>query len=348
MIQESMRARWRGILDAGTLLTHTKGSPMEYRRLGGSGLKVSAISLGAWLTYGSSRVEFEAAEQCIRAAIENGINFIDVADIYARGQAEETVGKVIKDYQRSDLVISTKAYWPMSDNVNDRGLSRKHIFESVEKSLKRFNIDYIDIFFCHRYDDESPTEETVRAIDDLIRQGKIMYWGTSMWSAANIAEAVGIAQATGCYRPVTEQPIYNMLDREQVEGDVEMTCGQHGIGLVVWSPLAQGVLTGKYNDGIPEDSRASAIEWVKEQLTDDRVERARKLTALANEMGTTTASLALAWVLKNPVVSSAITGATKPHHVTENIKALNVEITPEINAKIEDILDNKPEITRHN
>jgi aryl-alcohol dehydrogenase-like predicted oxidoreductase len=152
---------------------------MEYRRLGKSGLKVSAISLGAWLTYGSDSVAFEAAEACIRTAIENGVNFIDVADAYARGEAEKTVGRIVKDFQRSDLVISTKAYWSMSDNINDRGLSRKHIFESVEKSLKRFDVDYIDIFFCHRYDDESPTEETVRALSDLIRQGKILYWGTS-------------------------------------------------------------------------------------------------------------------------------------------------------------------------
>lgn len=323
---------------------------MEYRRLGSAGVKVSAISLGAWLTYGSSRVEFEAAENCIHKAIELGVNFIDVADIYAMGQAEITVGKVLKNYKRSDLVVSTKAYWAMSDNVNDRGLSRKHIFESVENSLKRFDMEYIDIFFCHRYDDETPTEETVRAISDLIQQGKIMYWGSSMWSAANINEAVGIANATGAHRPVTEQPLYNMLDRDQVEGEVEQACQMHGIGLVVWSPLAQGVLTGKYNEGIPDQSRATSVDkdWFARQIAENRIERVRKLSTLAAEMGTSMAALALAWAMKNPVVSSVITGATRPSQVEENMKALDVKITPEIDAKIEEILQNKPTPIKHN
>jgi voltage-dependent potassium channel beta subunit len=322
---------------------------MEYRRLGKSGLKVSAISLGAWLTYGSDSVAFEAAEACIRTAIENGVNFIDVADAYARGEAEKTVGRIVKDFQRSDLVISTKAYWSMSDNINDRGLSRKHIFESVEKSLKRFDVDYIDIFFCHRYDDESPTEETVRALSDLIRQGKILYWGTSMWSAANINEAVGIADAMHDYRPVTEQPKYNMLDLEQVEGEVEAAAAQNGIGLVVWSPLAQGLLTGKYNNGIPEDSRAGQIDWVRNgQVTEKRIDKVRKLTELAGDMGISMATLALAWALKNPVVSSVITGASRPEQVEQNLKALDVKITHEIDEQIEAILDNKPELTKHN
>lgn len=322
---------------------------MEYRRLGKSGLKVSALSLGAWLTYGSSQVEFDTAKACIQAAIEQGINFIDVADIYARGQAEIAVGEAIKDFQRSDLVISTKAYWNMSDNVNDRGLSRKHLIESVNKSLKRFNTEYIDIFFCHRFDDEVQLEETVRALEDLIRQGKIFYWGTSMWTAANLSDAVGVAKSVNAFAPVVEQPLYNMLDRETVESGLESTLAQHGIGLVVWSPLAQGLLTGKYNDGIPQGSRADQLEWVKErQLTEDRIEKARKITALAQELGVTPASLALAWTLKNPHVSSAITGASRPEQVAENIKALDVTITDEINAKIEDILQNKPVVPKHN
>jgi voltage-dependent potassium channel beta subunit len=322
---------------------------MEYRRLGKSGLKVSALSLGAWLTYGSSQVEFDTAKACIQAAIEQGINFIDVADIYARGQAEIAVGEAIKDFQRSDLVISTKAYWNMSDNVNDRGLSRKHLIESVNKSLKRFNTEYIDIFFCHRFDDEVQLEETVRALEDLIRQGKIFYWGTSMWTAANLSDAVGVAKSVNAFAPVVEQPLYNMLDRETVESGLESTLSQHGIGLVVWSPLAQGLLTGKYNDGIPQGSRADQLEWVKErQLTEDRIEKARKITALAQELGVTPASLALAWTLKNPHVSSAITGASRPEQVAENIKALQVTITDEINAKIEDILQNKPVVPKHN
>lgn len=315
---------------------------MEYRRLGNAGVKVSAISLGAWLTYGSDVVEDDAAIQCMRTAIEHGVNFLDVADIYSRGEAEKIVGKVIKDYKRSDLVVSTKAFWPMSDNVNDRGLSRKHIIESVEKSLKRFDMEYLDIFFCHRYDPDSPTEETIRAITDLMEQGKILYWGTSMWSAANLEEAVGIADRINTYRPTTEQPIYNMLKRDQVEGEVEEACAKYGIGLVVWSPLGGGLLTGKYNDGVPEGSRGANSNWLDRALTEENISKVRQLTDLANEMGTTMPALALAWTLKNPVVSSAITGATKPSHVEQNLKALEVEITGEINDKIEAILDNNP------
>jgi voltage-dependent potassium channel beta subunit len=317
---------------------------MEYRRLGNAGVKVSAISLGAWLTYGSSRVEEDIAGDCLRKAIDSGINFIDVADIYAYGAAETVVGRVIKDYRRSDLVISTKAFWPMSENVNARGLSRKHIFESVHASLKRFDMEYLDIFFCHRFDPDTPVEETVRAIDDLIRQGKIMYWGTSMWTADNLEAGLHAARVVNAHRPVTEQPIYNMLDREQVEGPVEQVCQANGIGLVVWSPLAQGVLTGKYNNGIPENSRAGSVDqaWFSRQIAEDRLERVRKLTALADDMGTTTAALALAWALKNPVVSSVITGASRPEQIDENLRALDVQITDEINARIEDILQNRP------
>lgn len=322
---------------------------MEYRRLGSSGVNISAISLGAWLTYGSNTVEDDMSVQCLRTAIENGVNFIDVADMYSDGEAEKVVGKVLKDYDRSKLVISTKAFWPMSDDVNDRGLSRKHIFESVHKSLKRFDVDYIDVFFCHRYDEETPTEETVRTINDLMQQGKILYWGTSMWSPAALNEAVDVANKVNAYKPVTEQPLYNMLDREHAEGEMEYVCKQHGIGLVVWSPLAGGVLTGKYNDGIPEgSSRATSYDWFQEELRSGRIEKARKISALAAEMGITPASLALAWALKNPVVSSVITGATKPAQVLENLKALDVEVTDEINEKIEEILDNKPEFGRRN
>ncbi len=317
---------------------------MQYRRLGRTGLKVSALSIGAWLTYGSSRVEDDTAIACLHTAIESGINFIDVADIYARGEAEKVVGKAIKRYNRSHLVISTKAYWGMSEDVNDRGLSRKHIMESVEKSLKRFDMDYLDLFFCHRYDEQTPTDETVRAISDLITQGKILYWGTSMWSAAAVEEAVGHAHATNGYAPVTEQPLYNMLDREQVEGELEGVCDKYGIGLVVWSPLAQGVLTGKYNEGIPAGSRGASADpdWFAKQITEDRIDRVRKLTALAAEAGVSMAALALAWAMKHRAVSSVITGATKPDHIYENLKALDVTITPELDAAIEEILQNKP------
>lgn len=321
---------------------------MQYRRLGKSGLKVSAISLGAWLTYGSDRVQEEQAADCIRKAIESGINFIDVADIYARGRAEEVVGRVIQGHKRSDLVISTKAYWSMSDNINDRGLSRKHLTESVHKSLKRFGTDYIDIFFCHRFDEETPLEETVRTLDDLIHQGKILYWGTSMWNAANLNDAIATVRQVNAVAPVVEQPEYNMLDRAFVEGGLESALANHGLSMVVWSPLAQGILTGKYNDGIPAGSRYETVDWFKNHLTEDKLVKTRAISALAQEMGTTSAALALAWTLRNPLVASAITGATKPAQVDENLKALDVVITPEINERIEEILQNKPVVPRYN
>ncbi len=315
---------------------------MEYRKVGTSGLKVSAVSLGAWLTYGSSTVEEDRAVACIHHAIEQGVNFIDVADMYSYGRAEEVVGKAIKDYDRSHLVISTKCYWPMSDDVNDRGLSRKHITESVNKSLKRFDQDYVDIFFCHRPDPEVPVEETLRAIEDLMRQGKILYWGTSMWTAVNIDEAYETIKTVNMDRPVVEQPIYNMLDRDFVEGSLEEAVQRRGMGLVVWSPLAEGVLTGKYNNGVPADSRAKTEQWSDSQLSAERIEKARGISALAAEMGTTPAALAIAWTLHNPHVTSAITGATRMSQVDDNLKALKVKITPEIDARIESILKNKP------
>ncbi|MBL8164205.1 MAG: aldo/keto reductase family protein [Anaerolineae bacterium] len=321
---------------------------MEYRRTGKWGLQVSAISLGAWLTYGSKRVERDMAKECLRKAIESGINFIDVADMYSFGEAERVVGEVIKDYKRSDLVISTKAYWPMSENPNDRGLSRKHITESVNKSLKRFDMEYVDIFFCHRFDDVVPLEETVRAIEDLIRQGKVLYWGTSMWNAANINDGIAAVQAVNANPPIVEQPEYNMIDREFVEGGLDTALAKHGMSMVVWSPLAQGILTGKYNNGIPEGSRYQAVDWFKDHVTEAKLEKARGIAKLAAEMGTTSAALAIAWVLKNPLVASAITGATKISQIDENLKALDVKITPEINERIEAILQNKPVVQKHN
>lgn len=318
---------------------------MEYRRLGNTGLNISAISIGAWLTYGSDAVEFETAKNCLRAAVERGINFIDVADIYATGEAEKTVGAIVKDYDRTKLVISTKAFWPMSDDVNDRGLSRKHLIESVEKSLKRLGTDYVDIFFCHRYDENTPTEETVRAIDDMIRQGKILYWGTSMWNAAQLQEAIDAADRYHAYRPVTEQPLYNMLDRTVVEGDLEAKAAEHSVGLVVFSPLAGGLLTGKYNGGIPAGSRGERYGdgWMADRFAENRVEQARAITKLAQEYGTEPGALALAWAMAHPQVDSVITGATKPHHVDSNLRALEIDMNAELQQKIEAVLANRPE-----
>lgn len=321
---------------------------MEYRNIGTSGIKVSAISLGAWLTYGSDVVADDASEACLRKAIEHGVNYIDVADMYSYGEGEKLVGRIAKDYKRSDLVIATKAYWPMSEDVNDRGLSRKHIMESVHKSLKRFDMEYIDLFFCHRYDDDVPTEETIRAIEDLINQGKIFYWGTSMWNATQLMEGTLIAQNINANRPIVEQPRYNMLERDFVEPWLQHTCAELGMGLVVWSPLAQGILTGKYNDGIPEDSRYNSIEWFRNYATEEKLEQTRQLTKIADDLGVTMSALAIAWTLKNPVVASAITGATRPSHVEQNLKALDVEITDEINERIEAVLQNKPDMPTYN
>ena len=309
---------------------------MQYRRLGNAGMKVSAISLGAWLTYGET-VEFDVAAQCIRTAIDQGVNFIDTADVYARGRAEEVVGKVIKDFKRSDLVISSKVFWPMSDNVNDRGLSRKHIMESVHKSLKRLGTDYLDIYFCHRYDPETPVEEVARAMDDLVHQGKVLYWGTSVWSAAQIENAVGIARQFNLYLPQVEQPRYNMLDRH-IEDEIMPTAAKYGIGLTVFSPLAQGVLTGKYNEGIPEDSRAAKYEWVRNNITPEVIAKVRQLTEIAHDLGLTMSQLALAWILRRPEISSAIIGASKPEQVIENVKAADVTLTPDVLERIEEIL----------
>jgi voltage-dependent potassium channel beta subunit len=309
---------------------------MEYRRLGNAGLKVSAVALGTWLTYGGS-VEDESAQDCIRTAIERGVNFIDVADVYAGGEAERVVGQVIKDYKRSDLVISSKLFWPMSENVNDRGLSRKHIMESIEASLRRLDTDYVDIYFCHRFDPETPLEETVRAMDDLVHQGKVLYWGTSVWEADQIENAIETARQFNAYPPQVEQPRYNMLDRH-IESEIMPTCARHGIGLTVWSPLAQGLLTGKYNDGVPHGSRADVSDWLSGDLTAENLARVRQLTAIAQELGISMAQLALAWILRRPEISCVITGATRPAHVKSNVAAAAIKLDQDVLARIEALL----------
>jgi voltage-dependent potassium channel beta subunit len=313
---------------------------MNYRRLGRSGLKVSEIALGAWLTYGGS-VAAKQSERIIKAAVDSGINFIDIADIYATGKAEEVVGRAIRGMKRSDLVVSSKVFWPMSDNVNDRGLSRKHVVESIDKSLSRIGTDYLDIYYCHRYDPETEVEETVRAMEDLIRQGKILYWGTSVWSAAQIERAVSDAARWGAYPPAVEQPRYHMLDRH-IEIDIIDTCRFHGVGLTVWSPLAQGLLTGKYNDGVPEGSRGATTDWMKADLVSENVEKARKLSALSQSLGITVAQLALAWVLRLPEISCAITGATEVDQLEENLRGSAIALDDDELEQIEKILDNDP------
>jgi voltage-dependent potassium channel beta subunit len=313
---------------------------MKYRKVGKYGIKVSEISLGAWLTYGNS-VEASRTAEIVRAAIAAGVNFIDLADIYAKGEAERVVGQAIEGYTRSDLVLSSKLYWPMSENVNDRGLSRKHIMESVEKSLKRIGTDYLDFYFCHRFDKETEVEETVRAMSDLVAQGKILYWGTSVWEADQIERAVGEAKACEGYLPAIEQPRYNMLDRH-IEDAVMPTCARYSIGLVVWSPLAQGILTGKYNDGVPKGTRAADTMWLAGHLNDANLHKVRQLTHLAKEAGITLAHMALAWILRRPEISSAIVGATTVAQLQENIAASDVVLSDDLLGEISAILGEPP------
>jgi len=298
---------------------------MEYRQVGHTGLRVSTISIGGWLTFGKS-VEDETAHDILGAALEHGINFIDVADIYATGESERVVGEFIKDKKRSDLVVSSKVFWPMSDNVNDRGLSRKHIMESVDASLKRLKTDYLDIYYCHRWDPNTPIEETVRAMDDLVRQGKVLYWGTSMWSAQQLELAHAVAAKFNAYAPMVEQPRYNLIHRE-IEDGVLPTSQRLGMGVTVWSPLAQGLLTGKYNDGVPEGSRAATSDWLKDDLTPQNIERVKAMGKIADEAGLSVAQLALAWCIRQPGITSAITGASKTAQLKETVKAAEAATT---------------------
>lgn len=310
---------------------------MKYRRLGNAGIKLSVVGLGGWTTFGDSITAEKDAREIITAAYEAGVNFFDIADAYARGESERLMGSILKDLQRHTLVISSKLYWPMSDDVNDRGLSRKHIMESVDKSLKRIGTDYLDIYFAHRYDPETPLEEVVRAMDDLVHQGKILYWGTSEWTGAQIAEAAGLARAYNLYRPQVEQPGYSLLRRARVEKEILPAIRAEGIGLTVFSPLANGVLTGKYDEGIPEDSRAARNENLRESLTEDRVGAVREMKAIADELGITRSQLALAWVLRHPEVTSVITGATRPGHVASNVGAADVELSDEHIVRLDEL-----------
>mgnify|MGYP000960656532 FL=1 len=300
---------------------------MRYRRVGDSGLRVSALSLGGWTTFGMSVSDPEQTRALITTAYDNGINFFDIADSYGRGAAERAMGEVFKEFPRNTLVISSKVYWPISDDVNDRGLSRKHIMESIDRSLRNIGTDYLDLYFCHRYDTETPTEETVRAMDDLIHQGKILYWGTSEWTDEQIQEALDICEDYGLYRPIVEQPQYNLLHRQRVEETILPLAEEAGIGLVVWSPLGGGLLTGKYDNGLPEDSRLARNEsMAQSMLREEVLDAVRQLKPIADELGITRAQLAIAWVLRQPGVSSAITGATKISQLEETLKAVEIEL----------------------
>jgi voltage-dependent potassium channel beta subunit len=319
---------------------------MHYRRLGRSGLKVSEISLGAWVTFGS-QVDEKKASELIHAAYDQGINYFDNADMYAAGQAEMLMGKAIRDLQRETLVISSKVFWPTMPGPNGRGLSRKHIVESVNGSLKRLGLDYIDLYFCHRYDPDTPMEEIVFTMNDLIRQGKILYWGTSEWEPHQIMEAVGLARSLNLIGPTMEQPSYNLLHRKRVENFLSPICRDQGIGLTTFSPLEQGILSGKYNDGIPTGSRATldSMAWIRDRITPDKVAIVRQLTVLSTELGCTPSQLAIAWILRRKEVSSVITGATSLEQLDENIGSANFEekLSDAVLERIEQIILNFPE-----
>lgn len=313
---------------------------MEYRNLGRSGLKVSEVSLGGWVTFGHSVHDETMVRDIVMKAYEEGVNFFDQADVYARGRSEELMGAVLRELPRHTLVISSKVYWPMSDDVNDRGLSRKHILHSIDGSLKRLGTDHLDIYFAHRYDDSVPMDEIVMAFDQVIRDGKALYWGTSMWPAARIAEAVEFAKAHGLHAPVTEQPEYSMLRRERVEGEILPYTERAGVGLVVWSPLAMGLLTGKYDEGRPEGARLTDNEnWGKNFLTDENIQKVRDLKPIADDLGLTRAQLALAWILRQPGVSSVITGATKVGQIEDTVKAAGLRLTEDVVTRIDEILN---------
>ena len=314
---------------------------MHYRRLGKSGLKVSEIALGAWITMGN-QIDEKISSDLIHAAYDQGINFFDNADAYAGGQAEIVMGKSIKDIPREGIVLSSKVFWPTMPGPNGRGLSRKHIFESIHATLKHMGTDYVDIYYCHRYDPDTPIEEVVFTMNTLIEQGKILYWGTSEWEASYITQAVGLAKQYNLIPPVVEQPQYNMFHHFRVEEELTPVCREFGIGLTTWSPLYYGILSGKYNEGIPEGSRASldSMKWIKDRITTERIAKVRLLTSLANQLEITTAQLAIAWLLRRKEVACVITGATRLEQLDENLLAAEAQklITDPILEKIELIL----------
>jgi voltage-dependent potassium channel beta subunit len=314
---------------------------MKYRKLGRTGLKVSEISLGSWLTYANS-VENENAIKIIDKAYDLGVNFFDTANVYITGEAEKVVGEGLRKYPRESYVLATKAFWPMGEGPNDRGLSRKHVFEQAHASLKRLGLDYIDIFYCHRYDPETPVDETLRTIEDLVRQGKVLYVGVSEWTAAQIQEALHVADHYLLDRIVVNQPVYNMFNR-YIEKEVLPLSERNGISQVVFSPLAQGVLTGKYKPGqsFPEGSRAtdpSSNMYMGDLLQEDVLIKVEQLGKLASELDLTVSQLALAWILRHPSIASALVGASRPEQIEQNIKASDVTLSKEILQKIEDIL----------
>ena len=318
---------------------------MNYRNVGKSGLKVSEIAVGSWMTdlVGSKKVDI--ARDTIKLAYENGINFFDCADAYSGGEAEKFLGRILNEYPRHSYVVSSKVFFPTGGGANDWGLSRKHIFENVDRSLSNLNMDYIDLYYCHRFDNTTPMEETLRALNDLVSQGKILYYGVSEeWGAARLEEAQRIIDRYGLYPMTVVQPQYNMIDR-YIEHEIMSVCEKYGIGITPFSPLAQGLLTGKYKKGepYPEGSRAThqADKQINNLLTDENLDRVEKLSKIAEELGTHMSVLALSWILRKSIISSVITGASKPSQLENNLAAADFKIPADALEEIEKILDFK-------
>ncbi len=326
---------------------------MEYRKMGNTGLKLSLLSYGSWVTF-SRQLDDSLSDRLMGLAYDNGINFFDNAEAYEGGRSEEMMGRVLKqkNWDRTSYVVSSKAFFGLygKDNKpNQNGLSRKHLTEACNAALRRMQLDYLDLFYCHRPDPETPMEEVVVTMNILMQQGKILYWGTSEWSGAEIMEANEVAKRLGLVGPAVEQPQYNLFERHKVEADYQQVYSSYGLGTTIWSPLASGLLTGKYANGIPEGSRL-AIEnyaWLKERmLQDDKHQKVAALSGLAQELGISLASLSIAWCIVNPNVTTAILGATKEAQLLENLKALDVreELTADVMARIDDIMGNKPNL----
>jgi voltage-dependent potassium channel beta subunit len=314
---------------------------MRYRTLGHSGLQLSTIGLGSWLTFGNS-VDRDMTRACVHRAWDRGVNFIDTANVYAAGAAEETLGPIIKELDRGSLVLATKVYFPVGDAVMQRGLSRKHVRDQIEKSLRRLQVDYVDLYQCHRYDLTTPLEETCAMMNDLIRAGSILYWGVSEWNADQISSAVILCQSRGWAVPISNQPQYSALWR-RVEERVWPACKRYGVGNVVWSPLAMGILSGKYKDAQhpPAGTRAAgpSKDMMEDYFTQPILDAVQQVVALARDAGCSPAQLALAWVLRDAVVTSAIVGATKVEHLDDNIAAADMDVDPLVFEKMDEILE---------
>jgi voltage-dependent potassium channel beta subunit len=315
---------------------------MEYRRLGRSGLKVSVLSLGSWVTF-KNQVDVDAAVDGMQAAYDAGVNFFDNAEAYARGESERIMGEALQKlgWDRGSYVVSTKFFWGLKDGVNTRNtLNRKYLLEAIDPSLERLQLDHVDLVYCHRPDPETPIGETVQALHEVVASGRALYWGTSEWSADEIRAAWDVADRHGWHKPVVEQPEYNLFNREKVEREYARLYEDIGIGTTTWSPLASGLLTGKYLDGVPEGSRATVVEFLRDRLTDEEANaRVRDLKTVADDLDCTLAQLSIAWCAANPNVSSVITGASRTEQVHENMRALDVlpKLTDDVKARIDEI-----------